>query len=113
MSQSGQLFLKIVGILFNPNSDERTLLFRAIMLLGWVIMLVLVINAIFIGLVGAYTDITLYLDGVTDIERAFRAGYLARVRFFREYEIFIVCIQVLIIAPLVFFGKLPLITKSD
>ena len=83
------------------------------MLLGWYIAIVLVSNFLLIGIVGGFTGLGLVLDGVTDLERAFRAGYSARVRFFREYGDYVQYAHIAILVVLAALGKLPLTTKTD
>ncbi|MCP5077499.1 MAG: hypothetical protein GY951_05515 [Psychromonas sp.] len=102
-----------MGILFSTNSDERTLLFRGIILLGWYIAIVLISNFIIIGFVSGYAGLTIALDGVTDLERAFQVGNSARIRFFREYGDYTQYCQVAILLVLATLGKLPLTTKCD
>lgn len=100
-----------MGFLFNFNSDERPLLFRLIMLLGWSIIIVLLTNVIIILVVGLHSSINLIFSGVTDPEIAFKAGYRARINFFRNYEAYIQVGQGVLVILLALMGKLPLTTK--
>ncbi|TAA47600.1 hypothetical protein [Corallincola spongiicola] len=101
-----------MGILFNPRSDERTLVFRGIMLVGWYCVIFLASNALLIGIVSGYAGFELAMSGVTDLERAFAEGYRARVRFFRSYDDYIAYGQFIILVALALSGKLPWTTKK-
>lgn len=102
-----------MSILLNFNSNERPLLFRLIMLLGWSVVIVLLTNVIIIFVVAMHSSINLLLNGVTDPQVAFDAGYRARVNFFRAYKAYIQTGQGILVFILAILGKLPLTTKSE
>ncbi|GAA5213328.1 hypothetical protein ACFSJ3_03880 [Corallincola platygyrae] len=101
-----------MGILFNPSSDERALVFRGIMLVGWYCAIFIVSRLVLTGIVSGYTGFELALSGVNDLERAFYEGYYARVRFFKSYGDYVAWGQVLTLIVLAYFGKLPWTTKK-
>ncbi|WNO07768.1 hypothetical protein [Teredinibacter sp. KSP-S5-2] len=102
----------VMGILFNSNGNERTILFRGIIFFGWFILAVFIVKILAIGIVSGIGGLILAFPEYS-IEQAYRAGAIARMRYFNPYEFIVPYVSFFLCLVLHFFGILPYTTKYE